>query len=342
MKHDSDILKRIKSYFMRRKSADEAHTFEKEVEKDAFLYEAMEGFEGMLTSDIQQAMDELDERLDAASKKFMFTINWGIAASIFALFSVGLTLCFTVFNSSSAENSVSKSEDEIYEPRDGETSFEAMGTYAFEYIDPKELVDSVVQMDDLEKTYAANEEAASSTPIPNEEPNKFKQGPPIIKEESSSTHTWNDVAINDNNAIVEDESDASAEEELKKTLIEPETADFALEEVADVIPTQSEMKRATPMGAVEVSSKPIGAAPKGGDSEYQSYVKRNLNTSEGMPGGSVILSFELDRNGKPKRISVVKSLCTACDAEAIRVLQNGPEWTAEDKKATGSVSIQFP
>ncbi len=342
MKHRSDILKQIKSYFMRRKSADEAHTFEKNAEKDAFLYEAMEGFEGMLTSDIQQAMDELDDRLKSQSNKFLFTDNWRIAASIAAVLTVGLSLHFSVFNSSSNENALSTNDDEIYAPRNGATQFGTLGTYTFQYQGQMESADSSSQIDDLENTYAINDESPAATQMAQAEQNDIVTNQPSLKGEGTSGNNWEEESVNDENAIALNEGDVSAVEVLEKSTLETESAEQYLEQVSDVISEKYEMKRSASLGSVETKEKELVASPKDGMSAYQSYLKENLNTSEGMPTGAVILSFEIDRNGKPKKIVIVKSLCAACDTEAIRVLENGPAWAAEDKKTKGTVAVKFP
>ena len=168
MKHDSDILKRIKSYFMRRKSADEAHAFEREAEKDAFLYEAMEGIEGMLTSDLQQAMDELDDKLDAKTIS-KFTVNWQMAASVLALVAVGGSILIFTLNSDDAEGTMSSNEsNQNYEPRQDTVNFDTLGSYVFEYTQP--ITDSL-EPDDFsaEPEFAANtEQTVQTTPIPEE------------------------------------------------------------------------------------------------------------------------------------------------------------------------------
>jgi hypothetical protein len=53
-----------------------------------------------------------------------------------------------------------------------------------------------------------------------------------------------------------------------------------------------------------------------------------------------VLSFEINKNGNPKKIKVDQSLCALCDEEAIRLLVQGPKWKyINDKKSV--VTIQF-
>jgi hypothetical protein len=339
MKHDTDILKRIKSYFMRRKSADEAHTFEREVEKDPFLYEAMEGFEGMLTSDIQQAMDELDDRLEAQSNKFIWTINWRIAASILAIFTIGISLYFSVFRNTE-DHRMSESEDsQLYKARDTDLLFDTLGSYAFDQSET--AADSIDNEDSMENSIAQSNQPVLTTPI--EESRNDTRDKAKTEENTYAWESDNDVAASD--AIQASEDAIEIEAELEESAF--------LDESIAAMPQKEEAKRAVTMGATEAisqskarvseeSSSISVVKPIGGMVAYQSYLKKNLNSSEGMPTGTVVITFELDRSGNPKKISVAKSLCTACDAEAIRLVENGPKWESEDRKATGSVVIQFP
>ncbi len=60
-----------------------------------------------------------------------------------------------------------------------------------------------------------------------------------------------------------------------------------------------------------------------------------------MPSGSVVVTFEFDKDGAPKKLEVAKSLCTACDAEAMRVIENGPKWNVNERKERVSVTVSF-
>jgi hypothetical protein len=84
--------------------------------------------------------------------------------------------------------------------------------------------------------------------------------------------------------------------------------------------------------------------PEEGYDSFDDYVADNFN----VPGefktktgsGEVQLSFDVDRNGQPTNITVVKSLCQKCDEEAVRLLKEGPKWKKKkDKK--GKLTITF-
>lgn len=83
--------------------------------------------------------------------------------------------------------------------------------------------------------------------------------------------------------------------------------------------------------------KDVEAAPKKGFDEYASYLKANLNYPEAARDagikGSVVLSFTIGNNGRPSDIQVEKSLGYGCDAEAIRLLKEGPKWHGKGQQA---------
>lgn len=73
----------------------------------------------------------------------------------------------------------------------------------------------------------------------------------------------------------------------------------------------------------EVPEK-VAPMPASGMRKYKVYLREN---SRPVPvSGKVKVAFTVATNGKPQQIRVVKSLCPACDAEAIRLVQEGPRW----------------
>ena len=90
-------------------------------------------------------------------------------------------------------------------------------------------------------------------------------------------------------------------------------------------------------------SYPIGSStslpvPKGGVEKFRQYVSKNLRypqaAAEKDLKGEVTLMFLVNKNGSISNIRVQKSLSTECDAEAIRVLKNGPKWKTKSARDT--------
>ncbi|HEU4903786.1 MAG TPA: energy transducer TonB [Flavisolibacter sp.] len=83
--------------------------------------------------------------------------------------------------------------------------------------------------------------------------------------------------------------------------------------------------------------------PEQGWSTFDDYIAENLHAPEELKTkssstGIVELSFRVDKEGNPTNITVTQSLCEKCDAEAIRLLKEGPKW----KGKKGKVKIRFP
>lgn len=74
------------------------------------------------------------------------------------------------------------------------------------------------------------------------------------------------------------------------------------------------------------------AQPKQGWPAWQRYLKKNKNELRDENGqrilGTVIVRFAVDRNNRPDQIQVIQSSHPALEAEAIRLIQNGPSWVS--------------
>jgi hypothetical protein len=78
--------------------------------------------------------------------------------------------------------------------------------------------------------------------------------------------------------------------------------------------------------------------------KFDEYVRKNIHIPKNELWenykGKVILSFEINKKGKPINIKVDQSLCADCDKEAIRLLEKTLKWKyVKDKRQV--VSIQF-
>lgn len=90
------------------------------------------------------------------------------------------------------------------------------------------------------------------------------------------------------------------------------------------------------------------AEPADGWPNYDLYLANNLKEPDDLKEkkkdalhGEVELSFEVSSSGEPVNITVKKSLCEACDKEAIRVLKEGPRWKRKARKGKTTVTISF-
>jgi CarboxypepD_reg-like domain len=90
--------------------------------------------------------------------------------------------------------------------------------------------------------------------------------------------------------------------------------------------------------------QPKSPVPAGGQEKFDQYIKKHLtpiyDSSHQPITGEVILSFSIKKRGHPGEIKIVHSTCIPCEAESIKLLQEGPSWTGK-KNTIGTVTIKF-
>ncbi|MDP3468029.1 MAG: hypothetical protein Q8S11_06825 [Daejeonella sp.] len=111
----------------------------------------------------------------------------------------------------------------------------------------------------------------------------------------------------------------------------------------------SKLRIQEPETGVLASSEGISASqqavqPVTGWDIYRKYMEDNIRKpADSKVSGSVLLSFELDGNGKPANFQILKGLTADCNAEAIRLIRDGPAWRTRDgsKINTGRIEVRF-
>lgn len=78
---------------------------------------------------------------------------------------------------------------------------------------------------------------------------------------------------------------------------------------------------------------------------YRKYLEDNIRRPENEPklSGSVYLSFEINSEGRPINFNILNSLSDSYNAEAIRLVREGPDWKSADSSIirTGRIEIVF-
>ena len=121
----------------------------------------------------------------------------------------------------------------------------------------------------------------------------------------------------------------------------------ALNEVVVVGYGAKKNKKSTTLGSdakvKEQAEKEITPQPVIGKRSYQKYLKENLvcPTDEkcAQVKGKVVLTFLVNKEGRPFYIKVKESLCESADKEAIRLIQEGPDWIYGNKLV--EVTVKF-
>ena len=78
---------------------------------------------------------------------------------------------------------------------------------------------------------------------------------------------------------------------------------------------------------------------------YRKYLEENIRMPENEPklSGSVYLSFEINSEGRPMNFNILNSLSNSYDAEAIRLVREGPDWKSASGSTikTGRIEVKF-
>ena len=121
----------------------------------------------------------------------------------------------------------------------------------------------------------------------------------------------------------------------------------ALNEVVVVGYGAKKNKKSTTLGSdakvKEQTEKEITLQPVIGKRSYQKYLKEHLvrPTDEkcAQVKGKVVLTFLINKEGRPFYIKVKESLWESADKEAIRLIQEGPDWIYGNKLV--EVTVKF-
>jgi hypothetical protein len=94
----------------------------------------------------------------------------------------------------------------------------------------------------------------------------------------------------------------------------------------------------------ELSTKVQDATPVIDWSKYEEYLEKNKKTNDGFKftAGEVVVSFLVEKKGQLSSFKIEQSLGKREDAEAIRLIKEGPAWkVTKGKKARATVIIRF-
>lgn len=103
-------------------------------------------------------------------------------------------------------------------------------------------------------------------------------------------------------------------------------------------------KLATRMGGVhiahEIPAARTVAEPVIGWKAYDDYLEASTQVTMDSVG-TVGLAFRLNKEGKPEKIRITKSVDPKLDKRAIEILENGPRWKKMDMEQEVSINVDF-
>ncbi|MCL1867345.1 MAG: energy transducer TonB [Paludibacter sp.] len=291
----------IKHYISGTRKGKDINQIERDALTDPFLADALEGFDET-DGKHSEKIRQIQQQISNSSNKNHFNFKWAAMAAM-ALIIVGIGGYFAV----NQLNKYSKKENTTKEKKQNKSEGE------------KSIFNTIkIQEQENEQNEFITENVCLTEFLLYLPLKKTKKKP---KEETVDNakilidfHPDTNIEIveiteNKNVASSDDEHDLSANASSKQT-------DNSSEKVPN---------------------------PKNGFISYRNYLTANLKypTDDECKDshGTVVVRFTINESGRPVNLRVTKSLCPSCNAEAIRLIQNGPDWTQGNKET--SVTVHF-
>ena len=363
----------LRRYIHGEMSDEERHDMERELQKDLFASEALEGLSTQSIEQVREDLEKLENKLNKRVKGRQSVIWIRIAASVAIILTIG-TVYFTVFSDMLGRTDrmavEAESQEEARDKGTAERPSVPLQAKTVEQ-DENEGSDDQKVEEDVPVLRIAEEIVEPQAVTAAAEP------PGRSDEREAELRVQEETISSDDGAGLVAEPVAAAEDTIKfmemedaadQVLVAEELVEEPAEELALEIPavqsrarsseiamptampeaqegelsgagtTLAAKKQASALPGQElpnaiILSDSISASPVGGMDFFRNYIADNMRIpeDESMESGTaVVLSFRIDASGKPQDIIVIKGGGISFDREAIRLLQEGPDWTAAE------------
>lgn len=300
----------------------EQHAFEAKLENDPFAYQAVEGLEGVSQAEVARELQKL--QLEATKTEQSF--SWmKIAAAVTIALMGGLGIWYYSQPQTPPQLAYEETTAPVAAPQAEAPPTEPVTAHTL----PKTSSEAIAEVNEEEEIELDEPVAITVAPaLADIEP----LDPPSKKEVDELPALRNEVAVTlEENRAAQDEEQFS-EEILEETIVE----DIIFEEqvaqdfeVASGAAADQQLSRTAP-AAKSMSRQSFNATapqPISGLQAYQQYLMDSLRYTSEMGAGVVNLRFTIDQRGTPRDIQVIESLNEFADAEATRLVAEGPKWS---------------
>jgi hypothetical protein len=344
--------KDIERYHSGQMSVAEMHALEKAALDDPFLADALEGYALTQTpsADLASLQQRLQERIEKKEEKrsiFYIGNSWMRIAALFVLIAGGGWLVYQTLSTKPlaiATTQQAPKSAPAATPGNTKDSL-SVSTDAPENETPvtakQQPLKDQRQEQTLKESMARKQTSNPPPPMMLSRPaddSSANQG--VVASQAMTLRelpVYDSASQKDAVAKRREVTSAPLPDTIKNLDVVLKRNELALEEVV----VMNKKAKTAPARRMQVTIDTL--EPAGGWPGFDDYIANNLHAPEELQSkpvrGEVELSFDVDKNGEPVNITVVRSLCTKCDEEAIRLLKEGPKWKKNKKK--GKVTIRF-
>jgi len=293
------------SYIQGKRYGEEARWIEKEALSDPFLQDAIDGYD-KVNDRPSYHLKRLEERLAKRTKrKFNFLRFWGIVAAILII------ICLSMLFFLNSRVNVLRDTAFLENHKD-----DVISNYKIDSVQYAE--DSVLytKKDSVQYTkdsIITTNQIANNSIVRPEETEKLKTNRAVAQEAQ-------------NNMSEEPEQYTLSNEETQALFLSDKKSGKIYKSADNPAQTQTQTPK-----------------PEKGNKAYSEYIERNRrqlpDANCDNQHGKVILIFHVNNQGRPVDVAILRSLCPEADKEAVRLLQNGPNWTVSDLSARLEVAF---
>lgn len=348
-------MKQLIEYIKGVRKGKEAHRIEKEAMRDPFLFDALEGYDGVKGTPIER-IERMKKQISARTQRKQRVVrNWSMAASLLIGLLVGTYFLWPEQPNVPQEVAIAttktphfEEEVKVVPPADRkEDRKEAIARSKEQtLLSEKQSIPEVKQTPQPDRVSASKVMAIapSAGSVVRGKIISSPDGEPLIgvnvrvKGTNQKTITNIDGEFELTDPIGNDLEIAYIG--MESITIPPDTSSTMLIAM-NQDQTRMDEVVVVAMGTKKSPTKP--PKPAMGMKAYKKYLKKNLiRPADGECSklkGKVEVSFGVDSQGRPVEVEIKKGLCTAADEEAMRLVKEGPAWNKSTSKA--SIEVEF-
>lgn len=333
----------IRRYLQDQMTEAERHAFEREMQRDPFLEEAVEGLSAVTSDLVFTDLAELRKRMVKPERNRRYI--WYAAASVLLLI-VSSVVLLTIQENVIPVVSESKIQEEV-KIADATNAEKSTITPQKQPIPEKTtqkkeiiFIENELITDDLlikSKLVDDNNSINSNSLISEYEESRKARSQTTRKVEFSKMAANNSESVVSTPIIMD--SSGTVPGKLEKNADAMMKDSEKMEEVVVVgYGTQRKSSVTGSVSKVNINQNVNGkASPAGGWKAFEEYLKAELSAPEtGKPGEKTIvrLSFVITETGEKEQYQILKGKDETYTKEAIRIVRDGPAWIPEVREKT--------
>jgi TonB family protein len=315
----------------------EEHAFQRELQKDPFAEEAIEGFSEISPAQAVEDIQKLDNQLKIRVTRKKRMVYYRIAASVAVLMVISSIFIIIERNKPSAQLSevnislqTTKASERKAIPEPEALAPGEIAALPGQEAD-KKGVSRAMNESPMETTSVEKEKSAS----PSESELTADTGDQVIMDTANKS----DISVKDKPAgnLVADIAEMESKEFLEKgDTNKPAKADssrLAMKKAIAGVPAMPiNTKETVPVAAATDDNTIEGYSPprpEAGKEDFDKYIEDNIRKPAALPGGEnkvVAVSFWVMSSGVIDSIKVIQSPGNEYSDESIRLIKEGPAW----------------